>query len=120
MLNDGIKIVLLIMVLSLCGCASCYVAELRCEYNDCGTVDGIYYGEAEYPVIFPATWIAATVEIPTWWWPSKIAIARTYQMWLWPIGATCSVIDLPLSIASDIFMLPYDFCKTRNKEIKCQ
>lgn len=95
------------------GCATAYVSSLRSEYAEKGMVEGVFYGEREYPCVYPATRIAATVEIPTWWWPSKTSIGRLYEAWLWPIGAPLSLVDVVCSIASDTIMLPYDFCKER-------
>lgn len=103
---------LLAMMPSLCGCSTCYVASLRSEFNDSGNAAGLYFGENEYPSLFLATKVSLCVEIPTWWWPSNTRIGREYQLALWPIGAILSVVDLPISIVTDIVMLPYDWWKT--------
>lgn len=105
---------ILALVLLLSGCATCYVAVLRSEYSEKGYVDGAYRGRDEYPDLYPATKIATTVEVPSWWWPSNIRIARNYQLLLWPLGAVMSVVDVPISIVSDTCMLPYDMVKVSN------
>lgn len=106
----------IIFALSLIGgCATAYVANLRSEYSDKGVVDGVYYGEDEYPCIYPATKISLLVEVPTWWWPSETEIGRGYEAWLWPIGAPLSLIDVVCSISTDTIMLPYDWNKISRK-----
>lgn len=97
----------------LAGCATAYVAQLRSEYSSDWKVYGVYYGDEEYPCLYPATRIAAAVEVPTWWWPSKTSIGRGYEAWIWPIGAILSVADVPCSFVTDTIMLPYDYRKTR-------
>ena len=114
-LHKTIKhIVPLVLLFFACGCATAYVSKLRCEYADDGRVDGVFFGELEYPCIFPATRIATTVEIPTWWCPSETRVGRLYEAWLWPIGAPLSLVDVVCSIVSDAIILPYDYCNVED------
>ena len=98
------------------GCATAYVSNLRQEYSANGEAFGVYYGEDEYPRLYPATRIAVFVELPTWWWPSDTEIGRGYEAWLWPIGAPLSIVDVFCSIATDTIMLPYDYSKVKGKD----
>lgn len=103
--------ILLATVLSLLligGCSTAYVANLRSEYSDTDEIYGVYYGDEEYPCIYPATRIAVLVEVPAWWWPSETSLGRGYEAWLWPIGAPLSIVDIACSIVTDTIMLPYD------------
>ena len=97
------------------GCATGYAVSLRNEFSDEGKVHGVYFGEKEYPCIYPATKIAVRVEIPTWWWVSKTEIGRGYEVWLWPLGAPLSLADVALSVVTDTVMFPYDLSKVRSK-----
>ena len=105
------------MTLMCGGCATSYVAMLRGEYSDNGKVCGVYYGNEEYPCLYPATRISLFVEIPTWWCPSGTEIGRGYVTWLWPIGAPLSVVDAVCSITTDTIMLPYD-CHATNRKVR--
>ena len=96
------------------GCATAYVACLRSEYSSKGEIIGVFQGEKEYPCTYPATRIALMVELPAWWSVSKTETGRSYEAWLWPVGATFSLVDLALSAATDTVMFPYDFYTSRN------
>lgn len=102
-------ITLIGMLVSAGGCATSYVAHLRHEYSHEGKSYGVYYGDEEYPCLYPATRIAVLVEVPTWWWFSKTDIGRGYEAWLWPLGAPISIVDVFVSVLSDTVMLPYDY-----------
>lgn len=108
-----IHIALIGVLTTFGGCATAYVANLRSEFAAEGKAYGVYYGDEEYPCLYPATRIAAAVEVPTWWWPSKTSIGRGYKSWLWPLGAILSVVDVPCSVVTDTIMLPYDYRNTR-------
>lgn len=108
-MNRGLSIILIGMLVVLCGCATSYVAHLRHEFLNEGKTYGVYYGEDEYPCLYPATRISAMVEVPTWWWFSKTDIGRGYEAWLWPLGAPLSIVDVFVSVLSDTVMLPYDY-----------
>lgn len=109
-------VLILILVFLFSGCSTCYVALLRHEYNKNGVAEGVYHGKEEYPALFPATRIAVGVEIQTWWSPSDMKLGRDYQRMLWPFGAVMALIDVPISVISDLVMLPYDILKTSAKE----
>ena len=109
-------ILLLVIVFLVSGCSTCYVAALRYEYNERGYVDGVYYGRDEYPTVFPATRIAAAVEIPHWWSSGRVGIARNYQLMFWPFGAALSLADVPISMVTDTCMLPYDLAMSLYKD----
>jgi uncharacterized protein YceK len=93
------------------------VAVLRSEYSDNGKIHGIYFGEEEYPAIYPATKIAVKVEMPRWWLPGMLRQQEEYRLLLWPFGMVLSTADIPLSIATDTIMLPYDLTNTALSEI---
>lgn len=98
------------------GCATAYVSHLRSEFLEDGASYGIYYGDEEYPCIYPATRIAMLIEVPTWWWWSNTSLGRDYEIWLWPLGAPLSIVDVGVSMVTDTIMLPYDYLTTkRNK-----
>lgn len=104
------------MIFLSCGCATLYVADSRSEYNDQGNVIGIFAGDREYPRVYPATYIATMVEIPTWWSPRHLQLERKYQLYLWPLGAPLSVVDVGISLTTDTIMLPYDAYKVLTKQ----
>lgn len=108
-----INIVLIWIIPMISGCATAYVAHLRSEYSSDGKAYGVYYGDEEYPCLYPATRIAAAVEVPTWWWPTKTSSGSGYESWLWPFGAILSVADVPCSVVTDTIMLPYDYKNMR-------
>ena len=114
--TGAVAVIILILVFLFSGCSTCYVSLLRHEYNENGVVEGVYHGTEEYPTVFPATRIAAGVEVPVWWWPSDMKLGRDYQRMLWPFGALLSLVDVPISLLSDLVMLPYDILKTTAKE----
>ena len=119
--NIALAAVILVVVFLICGCSTCYVSILRSEYHEDGKALGIYNGYDEYPSLYPATKVTTTIEIPSWWWPSKMRIVRSYQIGLWPVGVVFSLVDLPVSIATDTFMFPYDLTNTiKNDEKKGQ
>lgn len=105
---------MMLMVMSV-GCATAYVAVLRSEYSESGKVCGVYYGDSEYPRIYPSLMIATCIEIPTWWWISETDIGRGYEAWLWPIGAPLSLVDVFVSCITDTVMIPYDYNQIRKK-----
>lgn len=107
---------LVMSLIPLLGCATAYVATLRSEYATNGRIHGVHKGDSEYPTLYPATQIAATVEVPSWWLPSDIEIGTEYKLYLWPIGAVGSLVDVPISIVTDTIMLPYDAYQIPSKE----
>lgn len=98
------------------GCATAYISELRKEYKQYGQSYGIYEGRKEYPRVFPATHIAVKEEVPSWWKPSILRGRSSYELWVWPLGVTLSLSDVPISLVTDVVMLPYDWHKTKKHE----
>lgn len=99
-----LAVLILTIVFLLSGCATGYATIIRDEYNEQGYVRGVYYGEEEYPAVFPATKIATMIEVPRWWGIGSIE----KNFVIWPIGATFALLDVPVSILTDVAMLPYD------------
>lgn len=113
-----IAIVVLTIVFFLSGCATGYATLLRHEYSTTGECYGVYRGEKEYPALFPATRTACSVEVVYWWGISDADEYDLYKLYLWPIGAVCSLADVPISLASDTIMFPYDYLKRRHRNAR--
>ena len=89
-----------------CGCATAYVGALRHEYADSGNAVGIY-GEGDvYPSVYHATWVSMLVGVPRWVSPSRLD--KAYVESLRWIGLPLALCDVPISLVTDTFMLPYD------------
>ena len=99
---------IVVSALFLSGCASFYTSILREEFRRSGRVDGVYYGESEYPSLYHSTRIALTIEVPSWWWFSDSPIYDDYKLCFWPIGAILSLCDVPCSLITDTAYLYID------------
>lgn len=104
------------MLCATSGCATAYVGALRREYAESGNAVGIY-GEGDvYPSVYHATWVSTLVGVPRWVSPSRLD--KAYVDSLRWIGLPLALCDVPISLVTDTFMLPYDAYKVMTEKDK--